>query len=155
MTSPTIEPKRIVKKSRRSAVLRTALAVAWLASAMFALYLKRAQLLVGFDGGYMRNLAQRQFEWSLALFSASIDWFQGLGDIYFAVNFRLLPSFIVGSFFGSTTEAKVVTYEVILGELSLAIVLFGLSLGISRAVSIAAAAVTCITILTFYHPTHI
>jgi hypothetical protein len=153
MTSTITEAKANVRKSLPSSGLSTALAAAWLGSGMLALYLKRAQLFVGLDGGYMRNLAQRQFEWGLALFSASMDWFQGLGDVYFGVNFRLLPSFVAGSLFGSTAVAKVVTYEVILAELSLAVVIFGLSLGASRAVSIAAALITCITLLPFYHPT--
>jgi hypothetical protein len=153
MIPPMTEPKTSDTKSRVGGVLYVTLAVAWLAAGMVALYLKQAELFVGLDGGYMRNLAQRQFEWGLALSSASMDWFQGLGDVYFAVNFRLLPSFIAGSLFGSTALAKIVTYEVILAELSLAVVLFGRSLGASLAVSIAAALTTCITVLPFYHPT--
>ena len=55
----------------------------------------------------------------LSPFSASIDWFQGLGDVYFAVNFRLLPSFIVGSLFGAASAGKIATYAILLGELVL------------------------------------
>jgi hypothetical protein len=129
------------------------LAAVWVIGTTVALYLKSSQLLIGFDGGYMMNLAQRQFQWHLPLLSASMDWFQGLGDIYFAVNFRLLPAFIVGSLFASTVATKVAIYEVVLCELSLSIVLFGMSLGVSRTASIAAALVTCVTFMPFAHPT--
>jgi hypothetical protein len=141
------------KTARLTVLWRAALIAAWLIGTTLALYLKSSQLLIGFDGGYMMNLAQRQFEWHLPLLSASIDWFQGLGDIYFAVNFRLLPAFVVGSLFASTTAAKVAIYEVVLCELSLSIVLFGMSLGASRAVCIAAALATCLTFMPFAHPT--
>jgi hypothetical protein len=133
-------------------LLTAALLAAWLVAAAVALYLKRTQLLLGFDGGYTLNLAHRQFEWDLPLFSESMDWFQGLGDVYFDVNFRLLPSFIAASIFANTTAAKVTVYEVVVCELSLAIVLFGITLGATRAISIAAALVTCITFLPFSHP---
>ncbi|MGA8615078.1 MAG: hypothetical protein WB760_26055 [Xanthobacteraceae bacterium] len=125
----------------------------WWAAAVLALYLDRNELFVSLDGGYMRDLARRQFEWGLSPFSASIDWFQGLGDVYFAVNFRLLPSFIVGSLFGAASAGKIATYAILLGELFCAAFLFSLSLRASRAVSIAAALATCITLLPFSRPT--
>jgi len=127
-----------------------ALILLWVAGGMVAFYLKRTQLFAGFDGGYMRNLAQRQFEWYVPLFSASMDWFQGLGDIFFPTNMRLLPAFIVASPFGGGTAAKVVTYGCILAELSLAIILFGRSLGASRQVSIGAALLTGLIFFPFY-----
>ena len=133
--------------------LPATLTATWLCAGLIALSLKRSQLLIGFDGSYMRDLARRQFEWHLPLLSASMDWFQGLGDLFFAANFRLLPAFIVGSFFANVSVAKVAIYEVVLCELSLAIILFALSLGVSRVVSIAAAVVTCLTFLPFGHPT--
>jgi hypothetical protein len=140
-------------RANRSYLLTFVLVVAWLGAAWLALYLKRTQLLIGFDGGYMMDLARRQFEWHLPLLSASIDWFQGLGDVYFAVNFRLLPAFIVGSLFSDITTAKVFTYEVILCEISVAVLLFGLAAGASRAVSVAAALLTCVVLFPFYRPT--
>jgi histidinol-phosphate phosphatase family protein len=130
-----------------------ALVALWLCATTLAFYWKHSQLLIGFDGGYMMNLAERQFEWHLPLLSASMDWFQGLGDVYFAVNFRLLPAFIVGSLFASTTAAKVAIYEVVLCELSFATIAFAIALGTSRTVAIAAALVICLTLLPFAHPT--
>ena len=131
----------------------TALIAAWLGSTTLALYLNSSQLLIGFDGGYMLNVAQRQFAWHIPLLSASIDWFQGLGDLFFTVNFRLLPSFIAASFFTDITVQKVVIYEVVLCELSLSIVLFAISLGASRSIAVAAALVTCLTFMPFAAPT--
>lgn len=121
----------------------------WLGGALFALYSDRSLLLGSLDGGYMMNLAHRQFEWHVPWFSASIDWFQGIGDIFFGVNFRLLPSFIVGSFFGNVETEKVAIYAVVLCGLSVAVTFFGLSLGASRTTSIAAAMVTCLILLPF------
>lgn len=129
-----------------------ALLVVWFGGAAVALYLKRTQLLIGFDGGYMMNLAHRQFEWGLPLFSQRMDWFQGLGDIFLGMNFRLLPSFVAASFVGNVTASKVVIYEVVLCELSVATFLFGITLGATRIASIAAALVTCLAFLPFGHP---
>jgi hypothetical protein len=143
----------IKKLGSRLLLLRAALVVAWLGVTTLALYVKRTQLLIGFDGGYMLNLAQRQFEWHVPLLSSSMDWFQGLGDVFFAVNFRLLPGFIIGSLFASATAAKVAIYEVVLCELSFAIIMFGISLGVSTTVGVAAALVICLTFLPFAHPT--
>src|ERR1700691_1730275 len=110
-------------------LLPAALIAAWLGATTLAFYLKSTQLLIGFDGGYILNVAQRQFAWHVPLFSASMDWFQGLGDIFFGINFRLLPAFIAGSLFAGTTATKVAIYEVVLCELSVSILLFGLALG--------------------------
>ena len=142
--------------SRSSALLVSAgIAVLWLIGTLIALYLKNSQLLIGFDGGYMRNLAQRQFEWHLPLFSNSMDWFQGLGDVFFAVNFRLLPSFNFASYVTdfTGTATKVAVYEIVLLELTVSIIVFALSLGVSRATAISAAVLTCLVFLPFAHPT--
>jgi hypothetical protein len=133
--------------------LPVTLIAVWLSGTTLALYWNSSQLLIGFDGGYMLNLAQRQFAWHIPLLSASMDWFQGLGDLFFAVNFRLLLSFLGASFFVDTTVIKVVIYEVVLCELSFAIILFGISLGASRTSSVAAALLTCLTFMPFAHPT--
>jgi hypothetical protein len=141
-------------KTPRSTILLPAVLVAvWLGVTTLAFYVKSTQLLIGFDGGFILNVAQRQFAWHIPLFSASMDWFQGLGDIFFGINFRLLPAFIAGSLFAGTIAAKVAIYEVVLCELSVSIVLFGLALGASRAVAVAAALVSCVTFLPFAHPT--
>jgi hypothetical protein len=139
--------------SRSGLARAVGLAALWVIGTAFALYLKRSQLLIGLDGGYMLNLAQRQFAWHLPLFASGMDWFQGLGDVYFEVNFRLLPAFIAGSFFGGTVAAKVAIYEVVLLELTAGIILFALALGVSRAAAIAAAALTCFVFMPFAHPT--
>ncbi len=135
------------------ALLRAGLVVAWLATTTAAFYIKSTQLLIGLDGGYMLNLAERQFRWHVPLFHSSIDFFQGLGDIFFAVNFRLLPAFIAGSYFQNLTAAKVAIYEVVLCELTVAIILFGISLGASLRISVAAALVICLTFMPLAHPT--
>jgi hypothetical protein len=124
----------------------------WLLGTAIAFKIKNTQLFASGDGMYIRSLAHREFAWHLPLFSASLDWFQGLGDIFFAVNFRLVPDFIVGSFFGTSIAAKVATYEVLLLELTLSIIFFALSLGTSRAVAIAAAVATCLVFLPFKSP---
>ena len=152
-SEPAMSFLRLNKNFRLSLLLPATLVAAWLGTTTIAFYLKSTQLLIGFDGGYMLNLAQRQFAWHVPLLSTSMDWFQGLGDVFYAVNFRLLPDFIAGSLFASTTATKVVIYEALLCELSIAIVVFGLSLGASRTISVAAALVTCLTFLPFDHPT--
>src|SRR5580700_4272699 len=117
------------KTLRSTILLPAALVAVWLGVTTLAFYWKSTQLLIGFDGGFILNVAQRQFAWHIPLFSASMDWFQGLGDIFFGINFRLLPAFIAGSLFADTTAAKVAIYEVMLCEISISILLFSLSLG--------------------------
>ena len=53
------------KKALWKIFLPSVLTATWLCAGLIALYLKRSQLLIGFDGSYMRDLAQRQFEWHL------------------------------------------------------------------------------------------
>jgi len=132
-----------------------ALAALWFIATFLAFSWKRSQLLIGFDGGYMRDLARREFAWHLPIFSSSLDWFQGLGDIYFAVNFRLLPSFNAASLLTGldSTAAKVVIYEVMLLEVTASIILFALTLGVRRPAAIGAAALTCLLFMPFAHPT--
>ena len=96
-----------------------ALIAAWLCGTTLAFYWKHSQLLIGFDGAHITNLAQRQFAWHVPLLSSSMDWFQGLGDLFFAMNFRLLPCFLAASFFANTIVAKVAIYEVVLCELNI------------------------------------
>jgi hypothetical protein len=115
-----------------------------------ALYIKRAQLFAGLDGGYFRELARQQFEWHVPIFSAGMDLLQGLGDIFFPLNLTLFPAFIAASHFGSSTTAKVVTYGVILAELTIAVIFFGRSLDASPRISIAAALLTCLLYFPFY-----
>jgi hypothetical protein len=138
--------------SANTVFLGVILATCWFGIAGLALYLNHNELLIGFDGGYMRNLAHRQFAWGIPLFFSSLDWFQGIGDLFFAVNFRLLPSFIAGSQFGVGIISKVITYEIVLFELSVSVFLFGCSLGASRLVSLAAAFLTCVVLLPFSQP---
>lgn len=139
---------------RLSSLTLAGLAVIWLIGTLLAFRWKSSQLLIGFDGGYMLDLARRQFAWQLPLFSSSIDWIQGLGDIYFAVNFRLLPAFNIAALLTgfSSAAAKVVIYETMLLEVTAAIILFALSLGVPRPVAVCAAALTCFVFMPFAHP---
>jgi hypothetical protein len=122
----------------------------WVAIATVGLYVKSLQLFISFDGNYMRSLAYRQFEWHTPLFLTSIDLFQGLGDRYFPVNYRLFPSFIVGSLFGNGIAGKVATYSVILVELCFAVFLFARSIGAARIIAFSAAILSCLLLFPFY-----
>ena len=109
------------------------LLIIWIAGAALAFAVKHSQLLLGFDGEYMRDLARRQFEWGVPVWSASIDMYQGIGDIFFSgSNFTLIPSFIVGSWFGVGTAAKIAIYAVALTEYTLSIALFARALGLTK-----------------------
>src|SRR5262249_45854863 len=141
------------KKQYLSLLIAAALVVLWLGGALFAFYLKQDQLLMGLDGGYMMDRARRQFEWQMPLLWSGMDWFQGLGDIFVDVNFRLLPSTILGFFLSNQNLTKIAIYEVLICELSLGTILFGLSLGASRTAAITAGVVTCLVFLPFATPT--
>jgi len=122
----------------------------WLGGAISALSMRRSLILAGFDGAYMHDLSSRQFAWRVPLFTASMDWFQGLGDIFFPGNFRLFPSFIAGSLFQDSADAKLALYGVILAELSVAVWLFARALGVSGTTAVAASLITCIVSFPFY-----
>jgi hypothetical protein len=125
----------------------------WAAGCAIPFYFKRSQLLVGFDGGYMRDIAQRQFDWHIPAFSTSLDFFQGQGDVFFPVNFTLFPAFIAASRFGNEFTAPIIIYVIVLAEISLAILFFARCLGASRVVSVGAAVVTGVTMFPFGSPT--
>jgi hypothetical protein len=124
----------------------------WLGGTGVALYIKRTQLLVGFDGGYMRSLAERQFEWRIPIFTASFDPLQGLGDTFFPNNFQLFPAFLASAAFGREIVAPVVTYAITLTEFTLGILFFGRVLGASRTVSFAAAIFAGLAMFPFASP---
>jgi len=137
LPSPGSTTRTDAEEWRLSDVLLLAL---WLAGAAVALALKHSQLFIGLDGGYMRELARRQFEWGVPLLSTSIDFYQGIGDIFFSgLNFTLIPSFVAGSWFGTGAGAKVVTYTVALAEYTLSMVAFARTLGTTRNQALAAA----------------
>ena len=96
----------------------------WLVAGTIALATKPWELFRHFDGGYMRELARRQFEWGVPGFTTSIDFFQGVGDLFFSgLSFTLLPSYVIASFFGPTDTAKVIVYSVTLAEFTVAAVI--------------------------------
>jgi hypothetical protein len=135
---------------RSDAFLVGTLLVLWIVGGAIALSLNHTRLFTGFDGGFIRNVAQRQFDWHVPLFTASIDFFQGLGDIFFGVNFRLFPAFVAASSLGSGMLAKVAAYGCVLAELSVACMMFCRSLGVSRPLSLAATLLTCLGLLPFH-----
>jgi hypothetical protein len=120
---------------------------------LLALFIKRSQLLVGFDGSYMLDLATRQTEWRIPWFSSSFDFFQGIGDVFFTVNFTLLPSYSVGLLLTNVIATKIAIYLVVGFELVIAIIVFGRALGVSYVVSITAAAITVLSLFPLASPT--
>lgn len=131
-------------------VFNAILAVAWLFGVIVALCFRGPMLMAGFDGGFMRDISLRQFAWRVPLFSASIDWFQGLGDMFMPGNFRLLPSFVAASFVGDVGAMKVVLYTGLAAEVSIAVWLFARALCVSRPIALAAMLITCIVDFPFY-----
>ena len=130
------------RKSDAWGGLDLALLLMWFGATTAALAIKHSQLFVGFDGGYTRDVARRQFEWGVPALSTSIDLLQGVGDLFFSsMNFTLMPSYIVGSWFGVTVAAKVAIYSIALMELTLAVILFARTLGVGRTQAVTAAVV--------------
>lgn len=125
---------------RKTGAHQTIFFTTWFVFAGVGLAIKSNQLFIGLDGGYIRDLARRQFAWSVPLFSSSIDYFQGVGDVFFSgANNTLFPSFVMGQVFGVTDAAKVAIYLTCIVEVTLAIFLFARTIGASRTVSFAGA----------------
>lgn len=143
-----------IKKAKYAkSIIVTAILVTAICGNVLALWIKQSQLLIGFDGGYMMDLARRQLDWRIGQFSSSMDFFQGLGDLFFAVNFTLLPSYALGSLLSTAPATKICIYAIIIFELSAAIIFFGRALGASLANCAAAAAIVCVTLFPFGSPT--
>jgi hypothetical protein len=119
---------------------------------LLALFIKRSQLLIGFDGSYMLDLATRQAAWHIPWWSSSFDFYQGIGDIFFGVNFTLLPSFSVALLLTNIFAAKVAIYLLVGVELVVAIVVMGRALGVSIVVSVIAAAITFVSMFPLASP---
>lgn len=128
-------------------------AIAGIGANLLALYIKRSQLLVGMDGSYMLDLATRQTAWHIPWWSSSFDFFEGIGDVFFGMNFTLLPSYAVGLFFTNVIATKVAIYLLVGFEMLAAIIIFGRALGVSYAVSVAAAAITIVSLFPLASPT--
>jgi hypothetical protein len=123
----------------------------WFCAIFLAFAINRSQLFIGFDGGYMRELARRQFEWGVPFLTTSIDWFQGVGDIFFSgTNFTLLPSFIAGALFGATELGKIVTYLVAAIEVTLATLILARTLSLSRNEALAASFIVLLLAFPIY-----
>jgi hypothetical protein len=133
-------------------VFELVLLLLWIGGCAIALYLKRSQLLISLDGGFMRSLAHSQFQWRVPIFSSSLDFSQGLGDIFFQVNFTMFPAFIGARFF-SERAAPIIVYLVIVIEVTFAIRFFARCLGVARTASIAAAMITVLIFFPFSRPT--
>lgn len=113
-----------------------------------ALWLNRSQLLIGFDGGYIRDLARRQFLWDVPLTSISMDIYQGIGDIFFcAMNVTLFPSFALTAWMGQTDFAKVGVYFVVAIEMLAATACLARTLGMSWPPAFAAGLLICLCML--------
>ncbi|WP_376984625.1 hypothetical protein [Bosea sp. R86505] len=110
-----------------------------------ALWLNRSQLLIGFDGGYIRDLARRQFLWDVPLTSISMDVYQGIGDIFFcAMNVTLFPSFALTAWMGQTDFAKVGVYFIVAIEMLAATACLARTLGMGRPTAVAAGLLLCL-----------
>jgi hypothetical protein len=114
--------------------------------------MKRSQLLIGLDGSYMLDLATRQTAWHIPWWSSSFDFFEGIGDVFFGMNFTLMPSYAVGLLVTNVIATKVVIYSLIGLEMLAAIIVFSRALGVSYAVSVAAAAITIVSLFPLASP---
>jgi hypothetical protein len=130
-----------------------AAAISGIGANLLALFIKRSQLLIGMDGSYMLDLATRQTGWHIPWWSSSFDFFEGIGDVFFGMNFTLLPSYAVGLLLANVIATKVVIYALIGLEMLAAIIIFGRALGVSYVVSVTAAAITIISLFPVASPT--
>ncbi|MFO1099236.1 MAG: hypothetical protein U1E81_13440 [Xanthobacteraceae bacterium] len=155
--APTLEPAGAVAQARArnwsDVFFLPALLLVWFAGCAVAFTLKRSQLLISIDGGTMRGLAHTQFEWGVPYLHSSLDFFQGLGDIFFQVNFTMFPSFVIAWLLNSESAAPIVIYLVIAIEITSAILFFGRCVGVSTLTAVAAAVLTVVIFFPMSAPT--
>ena len=115
------------------------------------LFLLRApHIFIGFDGGYVLDLALRQLHSGSDLLALNGDFLSGLGHIYYPANFKLFPSFWLLYWIRDVDTAKAAVLAGILIELLFAAYLFARTAGLSRPLAVAAGALLCICLFPFH-----
>lgn len=117
----------------------------------FGLLMARdSQLFWNFDGSFMFSLLKRQHAWAVPLDSLSMDFYQGLGDTFLPVNFRLLPETYLVDLIADRAVAKAGVYAIQLLELTAVIMIFGRLIGIATVPALAGALLVGAAMFPFY-----
>ena len=123
----------------RSGWVEAAALAVFVLALVAALYVKRETLLIGLDGAYMQDLARRQFADGIPIFLSSLDLYQGLGDIYYSVNFTMIPSFILGNQFPAGDWARISIFTAAFLEMGIGLYLLGRAMHLGHAAALGAA----------------
>lgn len=91
----------------------------------FSICLKSDYLLVGSDGQFMREIAREQFARLPHQLGFSNNFLQGLGNIWFPLNTRIVPGYVTFDYFSNQIAAVTAAYVVFSLELFLATTLAG------------------------------
>jgi len=126
------------------------LLLVWAAVGFGLLLSRNTQLFWNYDGSYMFNLLQREHAWAIALDSLTIDFYQGLGDAFPLVNFRLLAETYLVDVIADRAVAKAGVYAIHLLGVTAAVMAFGRMIGIAAVTSLAGALLVGAAMFPFY-----
>jgi hypothetical protein len=129
---------------------RGALLLAWACVAFIIFQYRSSQLFIGFDGGYIRNLIARQMEWHVPLTTLALDFYQGLGDVFFPTKMTILPENHVIQALAATPFAKAAGYSILFTEFTLVVILFARQVGLSFLEAMTASMLTTLLMFPFF-----
>jgi hypothetical protein len=106
--------------------------VLFIVFAHFALSRNFGNVAIGFDGSYYFELADNQREWAGPSLGFAVNPLQGMSDIFYPLNTRIMPSFILPYLLTGSTfsrEYVVLCSTIVSAELYLSTLILGRSLG--------------------------
>jgi hypothetical protein len=124
------------------------LAFAGLARLAFSVH--STQLFDFLDGAYYLVMARQQWEWLPLQLGLTNNFFQSIGNVWFPVNTRLLPAFLLSSSATTGETDRVLAYVVFALELFLATFALGWSLRIGFSTALLAAWLLPVLALPFF-----
>jgi hypothetical protein len=114
--------------------------------------MSRQMLFWGFDGAYFKTQIRQQQEWMPPSLNFGNTPFQGLGNIFFSSNFRLLPATGISRLLNNGRVSPKTIYTIIACELFLAVVLSARSFRAGARASLLAGWLAAMTIMPFVDP---
>jgi hypothetical protein len=130
--------------------LLPALSFATVAAIDFAFY--KDALFYRYDGTFILAMARGQHEWMAHGIGFSLNFLQGIGDIWFPLATGLLPGFALGTHFDARWLPVVACFVFTL-EYFFSAVILARCIGASRLLSVSAAVTGAVCTLPFFVPT--
>jgi len=131
--------------------LLPALVFAAVAAVVFSFY--KDALFYRYDGTFVLTMALGQKQWMAGGIGFSLNFLQGLGDIWLPLATGLFPGFALGTHFANPVWLPVIACLVFALEYFFSTLILARSIGASRLLSLSAAVIGAMFTLPFFVPT--